>query len=198
MNHTIRPLGRPGDLGWVIKAHGEQYATEFGWDVSFEAQVAQIVADWARRPRSEARGGVDRRGRRGSESAASFASQRMSAQRVCASCWLSPRAEAADSAGVCFHLRRLRSAAGYDRMVLWTNDPLTAARYDLSGPPASSSSPRNRTTVTAWISSVRPTHWTSDRLPRDARSGDRADVSQVGSAAAAEDCQVGASSRSRR
>ncbi len=43
----IRPH-RPGDIGWVIAAHGRLYAQEYGWDSSFEALVAQIAGDFLR------------------------------------------------------------------------------------------------------------------------------------------------------
>lgn len=45
---TIRELGRPGDLGWVVMANGEIYADEFGWDVTYERLVAGIVGDFAK------------------------------------------------------------------------------------------------------------------------------------------------------
>ncbi|MBS0531868.1 MAG: MarR family transcriptional regulator [Proteobacteria bacterium] len=37
---------RPGDIGWVISRHGAIYAQEFGWDIGFEALVAEIAAQF--------------------------------------------------------------------------------------------------------------------------------------------------------
>ena len=37
---------RPGDMGYVVQSHGALYASEYGFDATFEALVADIVANF--------------------------------------------------------------------------------------------------------------------------------------------------------
>ncbi len=41
--YLLRPH-QPGDMGWVVQAHGALYAQEYNFDQTFEALVAEIVA----------------------------------------------------------------------------------------------------------------------------------------------------------
>ncbi len=126
---VIRRLGQPGDLGWVVQAHGEVYAEEFGWDTSFEALVARIVADYAE----------DTDGERAAAWIAELNGQRVG----CVFCVDEDEVTAklrillvhpagrghrlgARLTAECIGFAR---AAGYGRMRLWTNSPLVAARH---------------------------------------------------------------------
>jgi GNAT superfamily N-acetyltransferase len=125
---TIRKLDRPGDLGWVVMAHGEIYAREFGWDASFEALVARIVADYAERhdPSREAAWIAELDGRR---LGCVFC---VAAEGAAASLRILLVDPAARGRGLgtrlvdeCVAFAR---QAGYLKLQLWTNHPLTAAR----------------------------------------------------------------------
>jgi GNAT superfamily N-acetyltransferase len=125
---TIRRLGRPGDLGWVIQAHGEVYAEEFGWDTSFEALVARIVADFAasNEPEREAAWIAELDGRR-IGCVFCVAKDESTAQLRILLVHPDGRGRRLGERLVAECVEFARSA-GYTRMRLWTNDPLAAAR----------------------------------------------------------------------
>ena len=125
---SIRPLGRPGDLGWVVLAHGETYAAEFGWNGDFEALVVRIVADYAadHDPAREAAWIAELDGRRVGCVFCVAADPDTAQLRILL---VDPVARGhrlgARLTGQCIDFAR---GAGYRRMRLWTNHPLTAAR----------------------------------------------------------------------
>jgi GNAT superfamily N-acetyltransferase len=132
---TIRPLDRPGDLGWVVMAHGEVYAEEFGWDTSFEALVARIVADFAadHYPAREAAWIAEVDGRRAGCVFCVAADEATAKLRILL---VHPSARGhglgARLVDKCLDFAR---AAGYRRITLWTNDVLVSARriYQAAG-----------------------------------------------------------------
>jgi GNAT superfamily N-acetyltransferase len=125
----IRALGSPGDLGWVVMAHGEIYAAEFGWDTSFEGLVARIVADYAAKhdPRREAAWIAELDGRRVGCVFCVAADATTAQLRILL---VDSRARGHNLGGklvdTCIAFAR---DAGYERMKLWTNHPLAAARH---------------------------------------------------------------------
>jgi len=127
---TIRRLGRPGDVGWVVMAHGEVYDAEFGWNSDFEALVARIVADYAAEhdPQREAAWVAELEGRRvGCVFCVADATEHGAAKlRILL---VHPDGRGRGLGGrlvdTCLEFAR---AAGYERMRLWTNHPLDGAR----------------------------------------------------------------------
>jgi GNAT superfamily N-acetyltransferase len=126
---TLRLLGQPGDLGWVVMAHGEVYADEFGWDTSFEALVARIVADYAadHDPQREAAWIAEVDGERAGCVFCVDAGDGTAQLRILL---VHPRGRGHGLGGrlvdACIAFAR---EAGYERMRLWTNHPLAAARH---------------------------------------------------------------------
>jgi GNAT superfamily N-acetyltransferase len=44
---AVRIADQPGDLGWIVQAHGEMYSRDFGWSVAFEEMVAGVMGTYA-------------------------------------------------------------------------------------------------------------------------------------------------------
>jgi GNAT superfamily N-acetyltransferase len=144
---TIREADQPGDLGWMIMAHGEVYAGDYGWDRSFEALVARILADYAEQDPARARAWIaEVDGRRAGCVMCSAGDDPTPVPQTAGPQTAGPQTAVPQTAELhtllvepwarghhlgtrlvdqCLSFAR---EAGYTRMKLWTNDPLVAAR----------------------------------------------------------------------
>jgi DNA-binding MarR family transcriptional regulator/GNAT superfamily N-acetyltransferase len=132
--YVLRPP-RPGDLGWIVHRHGALYADEYGWDAGFETLVARVVADYA----------ADHDARR----EAAWIAEVDGVPAGCVLCVARDATTAqlrlllvepaARGRGIGARLveecLRFARRAGYDEIVLWTNDVLHEARrlYERAG-----------------------------------------------------------------
>jgi DNA-binding MarR family transcriptional regulator/N-acetylglutamate synthase-like GNAT family acetyltransferase len=125
----------PGDLGWIVERHGALYAAEHGWDAGFEALVARIVAEYAasRDARCERCWIAEVDGRRAGcvlcvrRDAVTAQLRLLLVEREARGLGLGGR--------LVDECLRFAERCGYDAIVLWTNDVLTAARrlYERAG-----------------------------------------------------------------
>ena len=119
---------RPGDMGWVVQRNGAVYAEEFGWDSSYEALVARIVADYVdhRDPEAEAAwiAEVD-----GVPAGCAFCVRENATTARLRLLLVEPWARGLGiGARLVEEVLRFARQAGYTQITLWTNDVLAGAR----------------------------------------------------------------------
>ncbi len=134
LTESSRPRGyllrapRPGDMGWVVQRNGAVYAEEFGWDSSYEALVARIVADYVNNRDPEAESAwiaeVD-----GTPAGCVFCVREDATTARLRLLLVEPWARGLGiGARLVEEVLRFARQAGYSHITLWTNDVLAEAR----------------------------------------------------------------------
>ncbi|AVT29242.1 MarR family transcriptional regulator [Plantactinospora sp. BC1] len=132
--YLLRPVG-PGDLGWVVHRHGVRYAEEYGWDITCEAMIARIVADYVDRrdPRRE-EGWIAELD--GAPVGSVFCVRRDDEVAQLRLLLVEPEARGLGiGSRLVDECLRFARRAGYREIMLWTNDVLADARriYEKAG-----------------------------------------------------------------
>jgi DNA-binding MarR family transcriptional regulator/GNAT superfamily N-acetyltransferase len=132
--YLIRPP-RPGDLGWVVARNGAIYAEEYGWDDTYEALVARIVADYVanRDPKREAAWIAELDG---NPVGCVFCVRRDDETAQLRLLLVEPAARGLGIGGrLVDECLAFAKRCGYRRITLWTNDVLADARrvYERAG-----------------------------------------------------------------
>ena len=118
----------PGDMGWVVQSNGTLYAQEYDWDESYEALVAQIVADFVKNldPKKERCWIAEKDGENVGAVFLVKESNEVARLRLLI---VDPKAR---GLGIGKRLvdecTRFARRAGYKQITLWTNSVLLAAR----------------------------------------------------------------------
>jgi len=126
---------QPGDMGWIIHRQAILYAQEYGWNIEYEALVAEIVAKFVKEfDSSSERCWIAEKDGKVVGSVFVVRQDDTTAKLRLLSVEASARGMGIGSRLVdeCLRFARL---AGYTKMVLWTNSVLTDARriYEKAG-----------------------------------------------------------------